>query len=89
MGEFFVGRPIVAMVISIIIVMLGLLALQKTPISQYPDITPPIVKITTSYTGANALNVEQAVATPIEQKVNGVKICSISSPSIHPMGLVP
>ncbi len=73
MGEFFVRRPIVAMVISIIIVILGLLALQKTPIAQYPDIVPPVVKITTSYTGANALNVEQAVATPIEQKVNGVE----------------
>jgi HAE1 family hydrophobic/amphiphilic exporter-1 len=73
MGEFFVRRPIVAMVISIIIVILGLLSLQKTPIAQYPDINPPVVKITTSYTGANALNVEQAVATPIEQKVNGVE----------------
>ena len=73
MGEFFVRRPIVAMVISIIIVLLGLLALQKTPVSQYPDINPPVVKITTSFTGANALNVEQAVATPIEQKVNGVE----------------
>lgn len=73
MGEFFVRRPIVAMVISIIIVILGLLALQKTPISQYPDINPPVVKITTRFTGANALNVEQAVATPIEQKVNGVE----------------
>lgn len=73
MGEFFVRRPIVAMVISIIIVILGLLALQKTPVSQYPDINPPVVKITTRFTGANALNVEQAVATPIEQKVNGVE----------------
>lgn len=73
MGEFFVRRPIVAMVISIIIVILGLLALQKTPISQYPDINPPVVKISTKFTGANALNVEQAVATPIEQKVNGVE----------------
>jgi hydrophobic/amphiphilic exporter-1 (mainly G- bacteria), HAE1 family len=73
MGEFFIRRPIVAMVISIIIVILGLLALQKTPIAQYPDINPPVVKITTSYTGASAINVEQAVATPIEQKVNGVE----------------
>lgn len=73
MGEFFVRRPIVAIVISIITVLLGLLALQKTPVSQYPDINPPVVKITTSFTGANALNVEQAVATPIEQKVNGVE----------------
>lgn len=73
MGEFFVRRPIVAMVISIIIIILGLLALQKTPVAQYPDIVPPLVKITTSFTGANAINVEQAVATPIEQKVNGVE----------------
>jgi HAE1 family hydrophobic/amphiphilic exporter-1 len=73
MGEFFIRRPIVAIVISIIIVILGLLALQKTPVAQYPDIVPPVVKITTSFTGANALNVEQAVATPIEQKVNGVE----------------
>ncbi len=73
MGEFFVRRPIVAMVISIIIVILGFLALQKTPVAQYPDIVPPLVKITTSFTGANALNVEQAIATPIEQKVNGVE----------------
>jgi HAE1 family hydrophobic/amphiphilic exporter-1 len=73
MGEFFVRRPIVAMVISIIIVILGFLAMQKTPVAQYPDIVPPLVKITTSFTGANALNVEQAVATPIEQKVNGVE----------------
>jgi HAE1 family hydrophobic/amphiphilic exporter-1 len=73
MGEFFVRRPIVAIVISIIICILGYLAMQKTPIAQYPDIVPPLVKITTSFTGANALNVEQAVATPIEQKVNGVE----------------
>ncbi len=73
MGEFFVRRPIVAMVISIIIVILGYLSLQKTPVAQYPDIVPPMVKISTSFTGANALNVEQAVATPIEQKVNGVE----------------
>ena len=73
MGEFFVRRPIVAMVISIIIVILGYLAMQTTPIAQYPDIVPPLVKITTSFTGANALNVEQAIATPIEQKVNGVE----------------
>ncbi len=73
MGEFFVRRPIVAMVISIIIVMLGYLAMQKTPVAQYPDIVPPMVKIITNFTGANALNVEQAIATPIEQKVNGVE----------------
>ncbi|MCR9095771.1 MAG: multidrug efflux RND transporter permease subunit [bacterium] len=73
MAEFFVRRPIVAMVIAIVIVIIGLVALQSLPIAQYPDITPPMVNITATYTGANATNVEQSVATPIEQKVNGVE----------------
>ena len=63
MGEFFVRRPIVAMVLSIIIVIIGLLALRSVPISQYPDITPPTIKINTSFVGANAVNVEQGVAS--------------------------
>ena len=73
MGEFFVRRPIVAMVLSIIIVLVGLLALRSTPISQYPDITPPTIKINTSFVGANAVNVEQGVASVLEQKINGVE----------------
>ena len=73
MGEFFVRRPIVAMVLSIVIVIMGLLALRSVPISQYPDITPPTIKINTSFVGANAVNVEQGVAAVIEQKVNGVE----------------
>lgn len=73
MGEFFVRRPIVAMVISIVIVIIGLLALRSVPISQYPEITPPTIKINTSFVGANAVNVEQGVASVIEQKVNGVE----------------
>jgi HAE1 family hydrophobic/amphiphilic exporter-1 len=73
MSEFFIRRPIVAMVISIFTIMLGLLTLRGVPISQYPDITPPMIKITGTYSGANAINVEQAVATPIEQQVNGVE----------------
>lgn len=73
MDNFFVRRPIVAIVISIFIVIMGGLSIFSTPISQYPEIAPPIVQIQTSYRGANALNVEQAVATPIEQKVNGVE----------------
>src|SRR5450631_3411841 len=73
MSEFFIRRPIVAMVISIFTIILGLLTLKGVPISQYPDITPPMIKITGTYSGANAINVEQAVATPIEQQVNGVE----------------
>jgi HAE1 family hydrophobic/amphiphilic exporter-1 len=73
MAEFFVRRPIVAMVIAIIIVILGLVALGKLPIAQYPEITPPQVSVTGTYTGASAVNVEMSVATPIEQKVNGVE----------------
>ncbi len=73
MGEFFVRRPIVAMVISIIIVIVGVVAMGGLPIAQYPDITPPEVKVEGFYDGANAVNVEQSVATPLEQKVNGVE----------------
>ena len=73
MAAFFVRRPIVAMVIAIIIVILGLVAMGRLPIAQYPDITPPLVNVSGTYTGANAVNVEQSVATPVEQKVNGVE----------------
>ncbi|HRI60496.1 MAG TPA: multidrug efflux RND transporter permease subunit [Saprospiraceae bacterium] len=73
MSEFFIRRPIVAMVISIFTIIFGLLVLRGIPVSQYPDITPPVVKITGTYSGANAVNVEQTVTTPIEQQVNGVE----------------
>ena len=71
-GNFFVNRPIVAMVIAIVIVIVGILAMLGLPMEQYPDITPPMVAVTANYTGANALNVEQSVATPLEQQINGV-----------------
>ncbi|UKJ07869.1 efflux RND transporter permease subunit [Solitalea lacus] len=73
MSEFFIRRPIVAMVISIVMVLMGLLTLRNIPIAQYPEITPPMIQVTSVYTGASAVNVEQAVATPIEQQVNGVE----------------
>ena len=72
MGNFFVRRPIVAMVISIVIVIVGSLSITELPMEQYPDITPPMVEVISSYTGANALNVEQSVSTPLEQQINGV-----------------
>ena len=73
MAEFFVRRPIVAMVIAIIMIILGLVSMQGLPVAQYPEITPPMVSVSGTYTGANATNVEQSVATPLEQKVNGVE----------------
>jgi HAE1 family hydrophobic/amphiphilic exporter-1 len=72
-GAFFVRRPIVAMVIAIFIVLLGLVAMTKLPVAQYPEITPPEVMVQGTYTGASAVDVELSVATPIEQKVNGVE----------------
>jgi hydrophobe/amphiphile efflux-1 (HAE1) family protein len=73
MARFFVNRPIVAMVISIVTVLLGLVAMSGLPIAQYPEIVPPMVQITTTFVGASATDVEASVATPIEQKVNGVE----------------
>lgn len=67
----FIQRPVTAIVISIVIVLVGLLAIFKLPISQYPDITPPTVQITGSFNGADAQTVEQTVTTPIESQVNG------------------
>ncbi len=73
MAEFFVRRPIVAMVIAIIIVIVGIVSLGVLPVAQYPEITPPQVQVSATYTGANAEAVEQSVATPLEQKMNGVE----------------
>jgi HAE1 family hydrophobic/amphiphilic exporter-1 len=73
MGNFFIRRPIVAMVISIVTVIVGLVSLARLPIAQYPEITPPLIQVTTTFVGASALDVEQSVATPIEQQVNGVE----------------
>jgi HAE1 family hydrophobic/amphiphilic exporter-1 len=72
MAEFFVRRPIVAIVIAILTVLLGVVTLVQLPIAQFPDIAPPSIQLNTSYVGADALTAEQAVATPIEQQMNGV-----------------
>ena len=72
MARFFIDRPIVAIVISILTVILGLVSMVGLPISQFPQIVPPQIQIQTSYTGADALTVEQTVATPLEQQMNGV-----------------
>jgi HAE1 family hydrophobic/amphiphilic exporter-1 len=73
MARFFVNRPIVAMVLSIIIVLLGLVAMRGLPIAQYPEIVPPMIQVTTTFIGASATDVEASVATPLEQQINGVE----------------
>jgi HAE1 family hydrophobic/amphiphilic exporter-1 len=72
-SRFFIHRPIFAAVISIIIVIAGLVAARTLPVSQYPEIAPPTVKVTTSFPGANANVVAETVAQPIEEQVNGVE----------------
>src|ERR1700738_3562275 len=72
MASFFINRPIVAMVISIIMTIVGIAAYLSLPVAQFPDIVPPEIQVKTTYTGADALTVEQSVATPIEQQMSGV-----------------
>jgi len=71
-ANFFIRRPIVAIVISIIMVLMGLFSLKGLSIEQYPFLAPPTIRVTATYPGASAVAVEQSVATPIEQEVNGV-----------------
>src|SRR3954469_16109242 len=73
MASFFIRRPIVAIVIAIIIVLLGLNSLRSLSFEQYPFLAPPTIRVTGTYPGASAVAVEQSVATPIEQEVNGVE----------------
>ena len=73
MAQFFIRRPIVAIVISILIVMMGVATLRGLSIEQYPFLAPPMIRVTANYPGASAVDVEQSVATPIEQEVNGVE----------------
>jgi len=70
-ADTFIRRPVTAIVISVVIVVVGILSISNLPIGQYPEITPPTVQITATYNGADAVTVEQTVATPIEVQVNG------------------
>jgi HAE1 family hydrophobic/amphiphilic exporter-1 len=72
MSKFFINRPIVAMVISIVMVLVGSLTILTLPVAQFPNITPPEIQVLATYVGADAQTLEQAVATPIEQQMNGV-----------------
>ena len=73
MAQFFINRPIVAMVIAIIMTMVGLVSMLSLPIAQFPEIAPPEIQLAATYIGADALTVEQSVATPIEQQMSGVR----------------
>jgi hydrophobic/amphiphilic exporter-1 (mainly G- bacteria), HAE1 family len=72
MSKFFINRPIVAIVIAILMVIVGAITIAALPVAQFPNIAPPEIRLTASYTGADALALEQAVDTPIEQQINGV-----------------
>src|SRR6266487_2556440 len=71
-SKLFINRPIVAMVIAIITVIGGLVAMRGLPVAQFPDIIPPQILVSTTFTGADAVTIEQSVATPLEQQMNGV-----------------
>src|SRR5215475_1359102 len=72
MSKFFINRPIVAMVIAIVTVIVGVVTIVGLPIAQFPNIAPPEIQVLATYVGADAQTLEQSVATPIEQQMNGV-----------------
>src|SRR5208283_2147487 len=72
MYRFFIRRPVVAMVIAIVMVIIGLVAMAGLPVAQYPNIIPPDILVDAHYVGADAMTVEQSVATPLEQRMSGV-----------------
>jgi HAE1 family hydrophobic/amphiphilic exporter-1 len=72
-ARFFIDRPVMAIVIAIVTVIGGIVMVGRLPVAQYPEIVPPMIQIKTTYTGADALVVEESVATPIEQQMNGVQ----------------
>src|SRR5277367_1135060 len=72
MSNFFIKRPIVAMVIAILMVIVGAVSIARLPVSQFPNIVPPEIQLLATYVGADAQTLEQSVATPIEQQINGV-----------------
>src|SRR5438552_17531528 len=72
MASFFIRRPIVAMVIAILMVLMGIVAMRRRPTAQFPNIAPPGIQVKATYPGADAVTVEQSVATTIEQQMSGV-----------------
>ena len=71
--RFFIDRPVFSGVISVVIVLMGLIAIKVLPVEQYPDIAPPTVNVFCTYPGANAETVQKAVIVPLEEAINGVE----------------
>ena len=72
MAKFFINRPIFAMVIAIIIVLVGAVAIPSLPVATYPEVVPPVVQVIANYRGGNSLDLEKTVAQPIEQQLVGL-----------------
>jgi hypothetical protein len=72
MARFFIDRPVFAIVIAIVVVLLGVVAIPNLPVATYPEVVPPVVQITASYRGGNSLDLEKTVAQPIEQQLTGL-----------------
>ena len=72
-SKFFINRPIFATVLSIVVIIAGLMAIKGLPIEEYPEVTPPQVVVSTTYSGANAETISKTVAAPIEEQINGVE----------------
>ena len=85
-SEVFIKRPVTAIVVSLIIAILGIICIFILPINQYPKITPPAVSVSANYTGADAITVEQTVATPVEEAINGVPGMDISKVTVQVPG---
>ena len=75
----FINRPVLSTVISIILVILGILGLSSLPITQYPDVAPPTIQVSATYTGANAETVLNSVIAPLEEQINGVLVLPAES----------
>jgi multidrug efflux pump subunit AcrB len=87
MSHFFIERPVFAAVLSILLTIVGAIAQRTLPVAEYPDIAPPTVNISTYYPGASAEVIAETVATPLEQKVNGVVLCAVFIPAAYISGL--
>ena len=84
-SKFFIDRPIFAGVLSVMIFLIGLIAMFQLPISEYPEVVPPSVVVNAQFPGANPKVIAETVATPLEEQVNGVTTCSTCIRNRPPM----